>query len=101
MLYYSHSLKITDFSKGGFIPVSTRELIKAIKKLKINSSPGDDGIQNIFLKKLPFEYVQKVLLRLINLAFCKGIPKDWKIAVITIFTCKILRFNRFFPVYLP
>ena len=87
----SHSLKHADFSKGGFIPVSTRELIKAIKKFKINSSPGYDGIQNIFLKKLPFEYVQKVLLRLINLAFCKGIPNDWKIAVITMIPKKNLR----------
>ena len=43
----SQSLKNSVFSKGGFIPVSIRELIKAFKRLKINSSPGDDDIQNI------------------------------------------------------
>ena len=54
-----------------------------LNKLKNNSSPGPDGIDNILIKKLPFEYVHKVLLRLFNLSLVEGLPVIWKIASIT------------------
>ena len=38
-----------------FLPFSTKEIFKGLNKLKINSSPGGDGLKNIFIKKLPFE----------------------------------------------
>ncbi len=44
-----------------YLPFSTHEIIKTIKKLKVNSSPGLDRLQNIFLKNLPYDYVSKVL----------------------------------------
>ena len=65
-----------------FVPFSTHDIIKAIKKIKINSAPGDDQLHNILLKKIPYDYIDKVLSVLINRAVDSGIPNEWKKAKI-------------------
>ena len=72
-----------DFSNSNFIPYNTIEIVKAIKKLKLNSAPGVDGIQNIFLKKLPYDFINKLLVKLINKSINSGIPDIWKKATVT------------------
>ena len=64
------------------LPFSTIEIVKAIKKIKVSSSPGEDQIHNIFLKHIPYEYVSKVLCVLINRSVDSGIPLEWKVAKI-------------------
>ena len=44
---------------GQYENFNERDLYKIINKLKINSFPGRDCIQNIFFKHLPFEYIKK------------------------------------------
>ena len=44
-------VKNYDFSDNDFPKVTLSELEEVIKSLKIGSSPGEDGIHNIFLKK--------------------------------------------------
>jgi len=68
--------------KNDLIPFTTYEIIKAIKKIKISSSPGVDKIHNIFLKNMPYDYVHKVLAPLVNRSVDTGIPNEWKIAKI-------------------
>ena len=60
-----------------------KDLYKIINNLKVNSSPGGDCIQNIFFKFLPFEFIKKILLKLMNVSICQGVPKSWKLALIT------------------
>jgi len=55
------------------------EIINVIKKIKV-SFPGEDQIHNIFLKNLPYDYVNKVLAPPVNRSIDTGIPTDWKIA---------------------
>jgi hypothetical protein len=71
-----------DYSDDQFSKVSFLELVNIIDKLKIDSSPGEDGIHNRFLKKLSFKAVN-LLLDMINLSLCVGMPEAWKVAVIT------------------
>ena len=68
--------------KNDLIPFFTYEIIKSIKKIKISSSPGQDKIHNIFLKNLPYYYVNKVLTPLVNRSVDTGIPFEWKTAKI-------------------
>ena len=65
-----------------FLPFSTYEIVKAIKKIKISSSPGEDQVHNIYLKYIPYEYVGKILKFLVNKSIETGIPIEWKIAKI-------------------
>jgi len=58
------------------------ELNKVLKKLKPSYSPGDDQIPKIFLKKLPYSFLE-ILLRLCNLAYTVVLPQWWKVAKIT------------------
>ncbi len=58
------------------------ELNKVLKKLKSSYSPGDDQIPNIFLKKLPYSFLE-ILLRLCILAYTVGLPQGWKVPKIT------------------
>ena len=44
------------------------DIYKILNKLKLGKSPGEDGIHNIFLKNLPFDYINKFILRLVNLS---------------------------------
>ena len=39
-----------------FVPFNSHEIYLAIKYIKNNTSPGEDLIQNIFLKEIPDEY---------------------------------------------
>ncbi|CAL8129224.1 unnamed protein product [Orchesella dallaii] len=56
--------------------ISLEEIYVAKKKLKINKSPGLDGIRNEFLKSLPMQFVQilKVLFNRIQAKEC--VPED-------------------------
>ena len=80
-----------NFSETNIEFFSSSELIKVLNRLKINSSPGCDGIENIFLKRLPFEYSKNVLLKLFNLCLKEGIPDDWKVGSITMIPKKTLK----------
>ena len=71
------------FHSDDFLPYNTGEIIKTINKIRSNTSPGEDQVQNIFLKHLPYEYVRKVLAVLVNRAVTEGIPQTWKEAKIT------------------
>ena len=66
-----------------FVPFSVSDIYKVIKKLKINSSPGFDQIHNLLLKHLPYEYICKLIYRLVNFSIESGMPLDWKFASIT------------------
>ena len=85
-IFYSEveaSVKSKDFASGNFDSFTSKELAKVVNKLKINSSPGGDNIHNLFLKKLPFEYIKNVLLKLVNRAAKSGMPESWKVANVT------------------
>ena len=49
------------FNSDDFIPYNKGEIIKTINKIHANTLPGEDQVQNIFLKHLPDEYVRKLL----------------------------------------
>jgi endonuclease/exonuclease/phosphatase family metal-dependent hydrolase len=70
------------FENSDFVPFTSGEIYSRIYKIKVNTSPGEDEIQNVFLKNIPFEYVKKILSHLINRAISSGIPKKWKKAKI-------------------
>ena len=74
-----------------FTPFNTIEIIKVIKQTKINSAPGADGIQNTFLKKLPYEFIDKILIKLINRSAEFGMPDEWKKATITMIPKKAFK----------
>ena len=77
------AVKNLDSESCEFIPFTVGDLMKKIKHLKIKSSPGGDDIHNLFIKETPFDYVKKVLLVLMNRSINTGIPKEWKLANIT------------------
>lgn len=54
-----------------------------LNRLKVCTSPGDDRIHNILLKRLPASYVSKILVKLINLSVKTELPVSWKEAIIT------------------
>jgi hypothetical protein len=53
---------VQEFSLEGddFVPFSSSEIYLTIKNIKNNTSPGEDLIQNIFLKEIPYEYIKKI-----------------------------------------
>ncbi len=65
-----------------FVQFPPHVIQKALRKLKINSSPGADQIHNLLLKKLSLEYTKKVLFILVNKSIEFGMPKIWKEAKI-------------------
>ena len=71
-----------DYSDSEFSKVSLAELDGVIKSLKEGASPGEDGIQNEFLKALPSKAKEK-LVDLVNLSIVEGLPDAWKSASIT------------------
>ena len=75
---------VQEFSLEGddFVPFSSSEIYLTIKNIKNNTSPGEDLIQNIFLKEIPYEYIKKILSVLVNRSIKCGIPKSWKSAKI-------------------
>ena len=57
-------------------------MVEVIKSLKTDSSPGEDGVHNRFLKNLSSKGFE-LLLKMINLSLVVGLPKSWKSAVVT------------------
>jgi hypothetical protein len=71
-----------DYSDENFWKVSFVEMVEVIKSLKTDSSPGEDGVHNRFLKNLSSKGLD-LLLKMINLSLVVGLPKSWKSAVVT------------------
>ena len=71
-----------DFEDCDFQEINLEEITNVIKKLKINSAPGEDGIHNWSLKHLSSNGL-KLLLKLNNLSLSAGLPDAWKYATIT------------------
>ncbi len=65
-----------------FVPFSVHDILVAIKKLKINSSPGSDQIHNLLLKNLPYQFICKLFYSLVNRSIQSGMPVVWKLAKI-------------------
>ena len=62
-------------------PIELTELKETIRKLK-DSAPGADELHNAFIRRLPEEYLHK-LLHLYNRVYSLGvIPRSWKLALI-------------------
>ena len=73
---------VNNYDYSEFSKVSLAELDGVIKSLKEGASPGEDGIQNEFLKALPSKAKEK-LVDLVNLSIVEGLPDAWKSASIT------------------
>ncbi|CAL8135999.1 unnamed protein product [Orchesella dallaii] len=56
--------------------ISLEEILVARKKLKINKSPGLDGIRNEFLKSLPTQFVKMLKLLFISIQAKECVPED-------------------------
>jgi hypothetical protein len=83
--FYTHveeTVANFDYGDSQFPEVTLTELKAVIKSLKDRSSPGEDGIQNVFLKHLT-ERGLNLFLKLVNLSIAQGLPDAWKIATIT------------------
>jgi hypothetical protein len=64
-----------DYSDENFSKVSFVEMVEVIKSLKTDSSPGEDGVHNRFLKNLSSKGLD-LLLKMINLSLVVGLPKS-------------------------
>jgi hypothetical protein len=62
-----------DYSDDQFAKVTFSELVGVIKNLKEDSSPGEDGIHNRFLKNLSSKGLD-LLLKMVNLSLIDGLP---------------------------
>jgi hypothetical protein len=71
------------WSGEDFESFSYTETQLVLNRLKVCTSPGDDRIHNILLKRLPASYVSKILIKLINLSVKTELPVSWKEAIIT------------------
>jgi len=59
---------------------SERDIVKVVRKLKSTSSPGPDGINAFFLKKI-LAVIVNPLCKVFNVSLDHGmLPKDWKTA---------------------
>ena len=76
-----------------FSPFNSIEIYRTIKKLNSDTSPGADKIHNIILKNLPYDFIDKILSKLINRAIKFGLPNEWKKACITMIPKKIKTSN--------
>ena len=63
--------------------VTLFELTNVLKKLKNESSPGEDKIHNLLLKNLP-PLGLALLLKMVNLSLSENLPDSWKTALITL-----------------
>ena len=66
-----------------FVNFTNSDIYQVINKLKVGKTPGADGIHNILIKNLPFDYVNKYLNRPINISAKEGLPNELKKAQIT------------------
>ena len=72
--YVNDFVKKLNYSDNNFNRVSFHELVKVIKTLGERSSPGEDGVHNIFLKRLTLKGIY-LILKLINLSLETGLPE--------------------------
>ena len=75
--YYKveESVSAYDYGQPGFNLVNTLEIKSIIKKLKVSSSPGEDGIHFFFLKHLSASGLNLLLKSTYQLIFSKGITR--------------------------
>ena len=71
-----------DYSDSNYPAVSFLEMVGVLKKLKMGSSPGEDGIHNEMLINLPSRGLD-LLLKLTNASLVHGLPSCLKTAIIT------------------
>ena len=71
-----------DYSDSDYPAVSIPEMEGVLKKLKMGSSPGKDGIHNEMLINLPSRGLD-LLLKLTNASLAHGLPSCLKTAIIT------------------
>ena len=83
-----------DYSDDQYPKVTFSELVGIIKNLKEDSSPGEDCIHNRFLKNLSSKGLD-LLLKMVNLSLVEGLPKAWKMAVITMIPKKDLKSSNY------
>ena len=83
-----------DYSDDQYAKVTFSELVGIIKNLKEDSSPGEDGIHNRFLKNLTSKGLD-LLLKMVNLSIIDGLPKSWKSAVITMIPKKDIKSSNY------
>ena len=77
-----NSVSKIDYSDDNYDKVTFSEMVGVINSLRTDSSPGEDGINNLFLKNLSSKGLN-LLLKMINMSLDVGLPKAWKSAVIT------------------
>jgi hypothetical protein len=82
-----------DYIDENFSKVSFVEMVEVIKSLKTDSSPGEHGVHNRFLKNLSSKGLD-LLLKMINLSLVFGLPKSWKSAVVTMIPKKRVQFEQ-------
>jgi hypothetical protein len=83
-----------DYRDDQYAKVTFSELVGIIKNLKEDSSPGEDGIHNRFLKNLTSKGLD-LLLKMVNLSIIDGLPKSWKSAVITMIPKKDIKSSNY------
>ena len=83
-----------DYSDDQYAKVTFSELVGIIKHSKEDSSPGEDGIHNRFLKNLTSKGLD-LLLKMVNLSIIDGLPKSWKSAVITMIPKKDIKSSNY------
>ena len=79
-----------DFSDDQFAKVTFSEHSEILKLLKGDSSPGEDGVHNRFLKKLSSKGMD-LLLKIVNMSHIEGLPSTWKAATITMIPKKDIK----------
>lgn len=79
----TQDVRMRDISMESFVPVNEIEILKYIKELRNNASPGLDTINTLNIKAIA-QYIVQPLVHIINESFDKSIvPKVYKEAVIT------------------
>ena len=80
--YVEEFVSSFDYTDDNYPKVTFVEMVEVIKSLKTDSSPGEDGVHNRFLKNLSSKGLD-LLLKMINLSLVVGLPNSWKSAIVT------------------
>ena len=73
--YVENFVSNFDYSDDQYSKVSLSEMVEVIRGLRVDSSPGEDGVHNQFLKYLSSKGLG-LLLKMVNLSFVVGLQKD-------------------------
>ena len=64
-------------------PITTSEMVEAIRKIKLGKTPGPDGLSGLYYKKCE-EHLQPLKNMMNNILEKGEIPETWKTAHITL-----------------